>query len=39
MRKFVKALTLFSFSILSAPFAIQAQEASTGQSPAFVVIS
>ncbi|VVQ29516.1 Hydroxyacylglutathione hydrolase [Pseudomonas fluorescens] len=37
MRKFVKALTLFSFSILSAPFAIQAQEASTGQSPAFVV--
>lgn len=37
MHKFVKALTLFSFSILCVPFATQAQEVSKVQSPAFVV--
>ena len=37
MRKVVKVLTLISSIFLSAPFALQAQEASTAQSPAFMV--
>ena len=37
MRKVVKVLTLISSIFLSAPFALQAQEATTAQSPAFVV--
>ena len=37
MRKLVKILTLVSFTILAAPFATQAQEASKAQSPAFMV--
>ncbi|MGH8422494.1 MAG: MBL fold metallo-hydrolase, partial [Pseudomonas fluorescens] len=37
MRKLVKILTLVSFTILTAPFATQAQEASKAESPGFMV--
>lgn len=37
MRKLIKILTLASFTLLAAPFATQAQEASKAESPAFMV--